>query len=123
MSFLFDVTGPSEPLNFVVRVDPGNPRKLLLSWNEPAIFNTMLNYEIHQSIDAGPFERSLVGGTTKKLNITANSPGSRYSFKIRARDLNGFGPFANVRSVVSIDGKLLHSYPRNFFLLNSAIDI
>ena len=104
------LSGPSEPLNFLVRVDPSHPRKLLLSWDEPAIFNSIQAYEIRQTIDGGREENLHVGGITRKLNVTASSPGSKYSFKIRARDLNGFGPFTDVRAVVSIDSKLLRRY-------------
>ena len=104
---IFIFIGPSEPLNLAVKVDASNPRKLLLSWDQPSVFNTMQSYEIIQSIDGGLWEMLVVGGSTNTWNVTANSPGSQYRFRIRARDLNGRGPFTGAKSVISIDGKLL----------------
>lgn len=65
-----------------------------LSWPANPAGEQIQKYEVHQSKDGEPF--SIVGNpVTPSLEILNPLPGV-YSFKVRAVNLAGSGPFSNV---------------------------
>ena len=98
---------PSKPMNFRVRLDPSKPRTLNLSWDRPGSYmNSISHYEIHSNT-GGQWKMYQLGGTTTTLKIKTAKTGTKYNFKLRARDSDSWGEFTDVVSVTTINGMML----------------
>ena len=105
--FSFDLLGPSQPKNFIVQLNPDNPKILMLSWNQPQSFTGKINYYhvlYKKSFDS--WKTLIINGKTHKTNISDVAPDSLYYFKIFAIDSVGSGPMTIPSNIRTITGKL-----------------
>lgn len=67
---------------------------LKLDWTPRPVSEFVTSYEVHMAVNGNPF--SLQAEVTGPTYTLTNAPVSAYSFKIRAKNLVGTGPFGPV---------------------------